>query len=293
MILIADSGSTKAHWCLMAANGHTSEFYTEGVNPLFQTEEEMERILSDKLLPQMAKQLWAGTITNVFFYGAGCIPSKLDSVAGTIKRVFRKAEVYVASDMVGAARGLLGSQRGVACILGTGSNSCLYNGQEIEWGVPALGFILGDEGSGAVLGRRLVSDLLKNQLGEKLKDKFLAQYQLTQADIIEHVYRMPMPNRWLAGMSRFCADNMDNPQIQALVYRHFCSFIERNVLQYYTDESEKKTLPVSFVGSIAYYYQTILEKAMRDHGLVIGQIMQEPMQGLIAYHRKDVVPTQI
>lgn len=293
MILIADSGSTKAHWCLMAANGHSAEYYTEGVNPLFQSVDEMSGILSERLLPQMAKQLWAGTITNVFFYGAGCIPTKIDSVKEAVGRVFRKAEVFVASDMVGAARGLLGDQRGVACILGTGSNSCLYNGREIEWGVPALGYILGDEGSGAVLGRRLVSDLLKNQLGEDLKEKFLAQYQLTQADIIEHVYRMPMANRWLADLSRFCAENIDDPRIFDLVYRHFCSFVERNVVQYYQNADEKESMPVSFVGSIAYYYQPILEKAVSDHGLLLGQIMQDPVEGLIAYHRKDAIPTQV
>ncbi len=277
----------------MAANGHSAEYYTEGVNPLFQSVDEMSGILSERLLPQMAKQLWAGTITNVFFYGAGCIPTKIDSVEEAVGRVFRKAEVFVASDMVGAARGLLGDQRGVACILGTGSNSCLYNGREIEWGVPALGYILGDEGSGAVLGRRLVSDLLKNQLGEDLKEKFLAQYQLTQADIIEHVYRMPKANRWLAGLSRFCAENIDNKRIFNLVYRHFCSFVERNVVQYYQNADEKESMPVSFVGSIAYYYQPILEKAVSDHGLLLGQIMQDPVEGLIAYHRKDAVPTQV
>ncbi len=277
----------------MAANGHSAEYYTEGVNPLFQSVDEMSGILSERLLPQMAKQLWAGTITNVFFYGAGCIPTKIDSVKEAIGRVFRKAEVFVASDMMGAARGLLGNQRGVACILGTGSNSCLYNGGEIEWGVPALGYILGDEGSGAVLGRRLVSDLLKNQLGEDLKEKFLAQYQLTQADIIEHVYRMPMANRWLADLSRFCAENIDDPRIFDLVYRHFCSFVERNVVQYYQNADEKESMPVSFVGSIAYYYQPILEKAVSDHGLLLGQIMQDPVEGLIAYHRKDAIPTQV
>ncbi len=277
----------------MAANGHSAEYYTEGVNPLFQSVDEMSGILSERLLPQMAKQLWAGTITNVFFYGAGCIPTKIDSVKEAVGRVFRKAEVFVASDMVGAARGLLGDQRGVACILGTGSNSCLYNGREIEWGVPALGYILGDEGSGAVLGRRLVSDLLKNQLGEDLKEKFLAQYQLTQADIIEHVYRMPKANRWLAGLSRFCAENTDDPRIFDLVYRHFCSFVERNVVQYYQNAAEKESMPISFVGSIAYYYQPILEKAVSDHGLLLGQIMQDPTKGLIAYHRKDAVPTQV
>ncbi len=287
MILIADSGSTKAHWCLIAANGHTSEYYTDGVNPLYQTVEQMRAVLSNQLLPQMAKQLWAGTITRVFFYGAGCTPEKSPLAKQAIEAVFRKAEAEVVSDMLGAARGVLGTEQGVACILGTGSNSCFYDGSAIVWGVPALGFILGDEGSGAVLGRRLVSDLLKNQLGEDLKQKFLSQYALTQADIIEHVYRQPMPNRWLAQFARFAAENKEDKRIYTLVYDHFASFVERNVLQY------DAILPIGFVGSIAYYFRPILEQVLLDHGLQAKQILQDPIPGLIAYHRKDAVPTQV
>ena len=291
MILIADSGSTKAHWCLLAANGHTAEFMTDGINPLFQTGDAMRNSICNQLLPQMASMLWAGTITHVFFYGAGCTPEKAPFVKQAIEGVFKKAIVEVASDMVGAARGLLGHRKGVACILGTGSNSCLYDGEKIVWNVPSLGFILGDEGSAATLGKRLVSDLLKNQLGEDLKERFLTQYDITQADIIEHVYRQPFPNRWLANLARFCADNIEDKRIYNLVYDHFAQFVTRNVAQYYTTEAKKESMPVGFVGSVAYYYKSVLEQVMGDYGFTMGQVLQDPVQGLAEYHRGDVVPT--
>lgn len=291
MILIADSGSTKAHWCLMAANGHKAEFMTDGINPLFQTSDAMRNSICNQLLPQMASMLWAGTITHVFFYGAGCTPEKAPFVKQAIEGVFKKAQAEVASDMVGAARGLLGHRKGVACILGTGSNSCLYDGEKIVWNVPSLGFILGDEGSAATLGKRLVSDLLKNQMGEELKERFLSQYDITQADIIEHVYRQPFPNRWLANLARFCADNIDDKRIYNLVYDHFAQFVTRNVAQYYTTEAEKESMPVGFVGSVAYYYKSVLEQVMGDYGFTMGLVLQDPVQGLAEYHRGDVVPT--
>ena len=260
MILIADSGSTKVHWCLMTASGQSSDVRTDGINPVFQTVEQIQTCLTDQLLPQLAKWLWAGTITHVFFYGAGCTPEKKVLVEQALSAVFKKAEVFVASDMLGAARGLLGHKAGVACILGTGSGSCFYNGETIEWGVPSLGFILGDEGSGAVLGKRLVGDLLKNQLGNDLKESFFAEYETSMADIID-------------------------PRIHALVYDHFVQFIRRNLVQYKTDR------PIAFVGSIAYYYKPILEEAMKAEELPIGIILQDPIEGLKAYHKDSVLPT--
>lgn len=291
MILIADSGSTKVHWCLMAANGHTAEFITDGINPLFQTSDAMRNSICNQLLPQMASMLWAGTIGHVFFYGAGCTPEKSPFVEKAIESVFKKAKVFVASDMLGATRGLLGHEKGVACILGTGSNSCLYDGEQIIKNVPSLGFILGDEGSAATLGKRLVSDLLKNQLGDDLKERFLSQYAINQADVIEHVYRQPFPNRWLANLARFCAENIDDPRIHDLVYDHFAQFVKRNISQYYTTEEQKQSMPVGFVGSIAFYYRPVLEQVMSDYGFRVGQILQDPIPGLVEYHRGDVVPT--
>lgn len=291
MILIADSGSTKVHWCLMAANGHTAEFITDGINPLFQTSDAMRNSICNQLLPQMASMLWAGTVSHVFFYGAGCTPEKSPFVEKAIESVFKKAKVFVASDMLGATRGLLGHEKGVACILGTGSNSCLYDGEQIVKNVPSLGFILGDEGSAATLGKRLVSDLLKNQLGDDLKERFLSQYAINQADVIEHVYRQPFPNRWLANLARFCAENIDDPRIHDLVYDHFAQFVKRNISQYYTSEEQKQSMPVGFVGSIAFYYRPVLEQVMSDYGFRVGQILQDPIPGLVEYHRGDVVPT--
>lgn len=295
MILIADSGSTKTHWCLMTASGQCSDIRTDGINPVLQTYEAVHRTISDQLLPQIAKFLWVGSVTDVFFYGAGCTPEKKILVKQALESIFRKAEVQVESDMLGAARGLLGHNAGVACILGTGSGSCLYNGQNIEWCVPSLGYILGDEGSGAVLGKRLVGDLLKNQLSEDLKEAFFQEYETSMADIIEKVYRQPFPNRFLAQLSRFCADHIDDPRIHALVYDHFVQFIRRNLLQYFTPspsgEGRGEATPVGFVGSIAYYYKPILEEAMKAENLPVGTILQDPIEGLKQYHKDAINPT--
>ena len=294
MILIADSGSTKVHWSLVTASGQSSDVRTDGINPLFQTCDAMRNSISNQLLPQIAPLLWAGTLTHVFFYGAGCTPEKKVFVQRALEAVFKKAEVYVASDMLGAARGLLGHEAGVACILGTGSGSCYYNGEEIEWCVPSLGYILGDEGSAAVLGKRLVGDLLKNQMDgkedaqnpkENLKEIFFKEYGTSMADIIENVYRQPFPNRYLAKLSRFCADHLDDPRIHALVYDHFVQFIRRNLVQYHTDQ------PIGFVGSVAYYYRPVLEEAMKAEGLPMGPVLQDPIEGLKEFHKNAIIPT--
>lgn len=300
MILLADSGSTKVHWCLVTASGQCSDFFTDGINPLFQTSDAMRNSISNQLLPKIAPLLWAGTLTHVFFYGAGCTPEKKVFVQKALESVFKKAEVFVASDMLGAARGLLGHNAGVACILGTGSGSCYYNGEEIEWSVPSLGYILGDEGSAAVLGKRLVGDLLKNQFSDQrsaissqeLKALFFKEQETSMADIIEKVYRQPFPNRFLAKLSRFCADHIDDPRIHDLVYDHFVQFIRRNLVQYFAvGQSPIASSGVGFVGSVAYYYRPILEEAMAAEGLPTGIIMQDPIEGLKAFHKDAIMPT--
>lgn len=295
MILIADSGSTKVHWCLVTATGQCTDVYTDGINPLFQTSDAMRNSICNQLLPQIGPLLWVGTLTHVFFYGAGCTPEKKIYVQRAIEGVFKKATVTVESDMLGAARGLLGRQPGVACILGTGSGSCLYDGEQIEWNVPSLGYILGDEGSAAVLGKRLVGDLLKNQLGEDLKEQFLTEQETSMADIIERVYRQPFPNRFLAKLSRFCADHLDDERIYNLVYDHFLQFVRRNLHQYFDAANPHHLINeqqgVGFVGSIAYYYRPILEQVMRDEKLPLGQILQDPIEGLKDYHKDVIVPT--
>ena len=285
MILLADSGSTKTHWCLVTASGQCTDVRTDGINPVFQTKEQIHACISNQLLPQIAKLLWAGTLTHVFFYGAGCTPEKKILVREALEAIFKKAQVSVESDMLGAARAVSGRHAGVACILGTGSGSCCYNGETIEWCVPSLGFILGDEGSGAVLGKRLVGDLLKNQLGDDLKEAFLQEYNTSMADIIDRVYKQPFPNRFLASLSKFCADHLDDQRIHDLVYDHFVQFIRRNLVQYKTAE------PIGFVGSIAYYYRPILEEAMQAEGLPLGTVLQDPIEGLKTFHKDAIIPT--
>ena len=328
MILLADSGSTKVHWCLLTASGQCSDVFTDGINPLFQTTIAMQNSISNQLLPQIAPLLWAGTLTHVFFYGAGCTPEKKVFVQKALEMVFKKAEVHVESDMLGAARGLLGHNPGVACILGTGSGSCFYDGQQIEWAVPSLGYILGDEGSAAVLGKRLVGDLLKNpevsplngtnglrRKGyEDLKELFFKEQETSMADIIEKVYRQPFPNRFLAKLSKFCADHIDDPRIHDLVYDHFVQFIRRNLVQYFHKINDQSQMSndqsqmsndkcqfsilnsqfsngVGFVGSVAYYYRPILEEAMKAEKIPLGTILKDPIEGLKEYHKDAIIPT--
>ena len=313
MVLLADSGSTKVHWCLVTASGQYSDVFTDGINPLFQTSDAMRNSICNQLLPKISQLLWAGTLTHVFFYGAGCTPEKKVYVQKALEAVFKKAEVSVESDMLGAARGLLGHTPGVACILGTGSGSCFYDGEKIDWCVPSLGYILGDEGSAAVLGKRLVGDLLKNpevsplngenglrRKGyEDLKELFFKEYETSMPDIIEKVYRQPFPNRFLAKLSKFCADHIDDPRIHNLVYDHFVQFIRRNLVQYFkndqmvTDQMVNGQMVngVGFVGSIAYYYKPILEEAMKAEGIPLGTILKDPIEGLKEYHKDVILPT--
>jgi len=292
MILIADSGSTKTHWCLLTNSGHHQSFFTDGINPMLQAEEAIFATIDSQLLPQLGPHLWVGKITHIYFYGAGCTPEKSVLVQNVLKRIFRDAEAEVYSDMLGAARGLFGRKEGIACILGTGSGSCHYDGEKIAWAVPSLGYVLGDEGSAATLGKRLVGDILKNQLGDDLKQAFFTETGLTQADILDHVYKQPFPNRWLANLARFCHVHLEDPRIYKLVYDHFDSFITRNVKQYFDREGVRgnacgitNDLRVGFVGSVAHYYFDVLRNVVAAHNYRIAKVLQDPIDGLVEYHK--------
>lgn len=277
MRLIADSGSTKTDWCLMEGSTVMKHIKTKGINPFFETEKEIEYELSNALVPKLPR---GAKIDAIHFFGAGCTPEKSPILARALMmQVSDEARVEVNSDMVGAARALAGHEPGIVCILGTGSNSCEYDGEKITKNVSPLGFILGDEGSGAVLGKILVGDLLKNQLGEELKEKFLTQYHLTTAEIIDRVYRQPFPNRFLASLQPFLEENLDNEAIFYLVMEAFSHFIARNVMQY-----DYQHLPVHFTGSVAYAYRTVLEKSAELTGIQLGKITKSPMEGLITYY---------
>lgn len=278
MILIADSGSTKTDWCLVEHGVILQQIFTKGTNPFFQTEEEISNEIAATLLPQLKTT----DVDAVYFYGAGCaFPDKIETVRRAILRHLQvKGEVEVSTDMLAAARSLCGHRAGIACIMGTGSNSCYYDGEKIVQNVSPLGFILGDEGSGACLGKLLVGDILKNQTTPELKEKFLQQFSLTPADIIDRVYRKPFPNRFLASLSPFLAQNLQEPCLRRLVLDSFKSFLKRNVMQY-----DYRNHEVHFIGSVAYYYKDILAQAADETGIRLGTILKSPMEGLIAYHR--------
>ena len=278
MILIADSGSTKTNWCLTENSVILKHIFTKGINPFYQTEEEIIRDLEVSLVPSLK----GIQIDRIYFYGAGCsFPEKIALVSGALGWHFKNVSIEVQSDLVGAARSLFAENKGIACILGTGSNSCLYDGKQIAENVSPLGFILGDEGSGAVLGKTLIADALKNQLPLALKDKLLKTYELTPQLILENVYKKPFPNRFLAKLTPFLLENIHEPSIYKIVYDSFDAFFVRNVMQYPLDN-----IQVGFVGSIAHYFHEILELVASRHGIEISQIVQNPIEGLVKYHSK-------
>ena len=281
MILLADSGSTKTDWCLVDQKNSVTKVRTAGINPFFQSSEEIANELATHLVPHLPTT----HLDSVYFYGAGCTKEKSPIVAEALKKQFEiTGACEVATDMLAAARGLCGHQPGIACIMGTGSNSCAYDGKDITKNVSPLGFILGDEGSGAVLGKTLVGDVLKNQLPKDIVEAFHVEYGLSNADIIDHVYRQKFPNRFLASFVPFLAKHIENKAIFDLVKENFRRFLIRNVKQYQGWEH----LPIGFVGSIAYYFQQPLKEALEAEHMTIGKTIQAPMEGLIAYHTTKV-----
>ena len=277
MILLADSGSTKTDWGLVENGKLVKRLRTSGMNPFQMSEEAITEEIKTHLVPELP-----GTVLDeVHFYGAGCTKEKQPIVERVLRaNLTINGECEVASDMLGAARGICGHKPGIACILGTGSNSCSYDGKNLVKNVSPLGFILGDEGSGAVLGKLLVGDVLKNQMPEAITKRFFEKYKLTSAEIIDRVYRQPKPNTFLASFVPFLEENIDEPKIYNLVKESFRSFLRRNVMQY----DGWQTLPIGFNGSIAKIYKKPLLEALEEEGMHLGRIIQAPMEAMVEYH---------
>lgn len=276
MNLIADSGATKTDWCYGETHSATPIIQTQGINPFHQSAEHIHHVLEKELLPQLNS---SADITRIFFYGAGCTPEKSGIVNHALQAFFPHAKIEVRSDLLGAARALCGSEKGIACILGTGSNSCIYDGEKITANVSPLGYILGDEGSGAHLGKRLVSDCLKGQLPENISTLFLKHAGVSAATIIDKVYRQPQANRFLASLTPFLSAHREMPEIHALLLSCFTEFFRRNVMQY--DYQQTK---VHFTGSIAWHFQDEVREAAESLGIQTGKFIKNPIHGLINYH---------
>ncbi len=276
MKLIADSGSTKTVWCLINKSAEpVASCTTTGINPMYQDGETILKMLQQEFTLPMESPL------EIFFYGAGCISQDMNQIVmNALKSFFNCQAVTVDTDLLGAARSLCGDREGIACILGTGSNSCFYNGREIASNVSPLGYVLGDEGSGAVIGRKLIADVLKNQLPEHIVSSFYNTCKLSRQQIMEQVYKRPFPNRFLAQFTGFIHRNLHEPELYNLVKTSFTEFFSRNVSQY----TRAHQLPVHFTGSIAFHFSELLRETAEKEGYSIGSITENPMQGLILYH---------
>lgn len=273
-ILIADSGSSKTQWALVCNDSCQDIIMTRGINPVRDDKVTILDTISKELLPNIQCD-----IDEIFFYGAGCVNPFKESLAEVLAETFPSSTIHVESDLLGAAIALCGHGEGIACILGTGSNSCYYDGKEIRNNVSPLGYILGDEGSGAVLGKTLVGDVLKGQLSPQICEEFMNHFHLTPAEIIQKVYREPMANKFLASLVPFLGMHRQDTGIHQLLVNSFRMFLRRNVRNY-----NKPHLPVNFVGGIAGTYQEELREAIDAEGMEMGKILLRPIDNMVKFH---------
>lgn len=277
--LIADCGSTKTRWAILSDTCVPDIFTTSGINPITMSREEVRQVLDSQLTPHLANM----EIDTIYFYGAGCATEAIcASMVQMLSEATGCSTVEVESDLLGAARALCGHHTAIACILGTGSNSCLFNGTDITEHVSPLGYILGDEGSGAVIGRTLIGNILKRQLPADIIADFEADYHLSAAEIINRVYRQPMPNTFLASFTPFVHKHIHRPEIEAIVTEQFTLFLKRNVLNY----TGAKQLPLHFTGSVAHHFAPQLHKAAATMDMTVATIIPDPLPRLLAYHQK-------
>lgn len=275
-ILIADAGSTKTEWCLLGA-GRVKSIDTLGISPYFLNTVQITELLQRELQPRLKKVV----VDELYFYGTGCLnPENNRLVKKALRSLFPEAKIAVTHDVLGAAIGLCGRQKGIACILGTGSSSCYYDGRRIKKNSPGLGYALGDEGSGAYLGKKVLQYYLYNTFDEDLRARFDAAYLTNVTEILENVYKKPLPNRYLAGFARFLAENRGHYMVENIIEDGLNDFFFTHLCKY----AEAWKFPVSFVGGIAYGFSDVIRDLCASYNFEIGRILQKPMKGLIEYH---------
>ncbi len=275
--LIADSGATKAEWCLIR-NGRRKTIFTQGISPYFLNTGQIVTLLRNELLPALKKTV----PDEIFYYGTGCAnPVNAQSVKKALRQVFPGSKAEVTHDLMGAARALSGREKGIACILGTGSNSCYYNGKKIVKNSPGLGYVLGDEGSGAYLGKKVIQYYLYGTFDDELRGRFDLTYMTNASEILENVYKKPLPNRYLAGFARFLAENRGHYMIENIIEDGLNDFFFNHLCKY----REVWSLPVHFAGSIAFGFKDVLQQLCDSYEFELGRVMKNPMDGLIEYHR--------
>ncbi|HEV7330027.1 MAG TPA: BadF/BadG/BcrA/BcrD ATPase family protein [Flavisolibacter sp.] len=275
-ILIADSGATKAEWCLIK-QGKKKTIFTPGISPYFLSTEEIR----DLVQKEVADNLKKVTVEKMFFYGTGCAnPENAKSVKKALKTVFPDAQISVETDLMAAARALCGTNKGIACILGTGSNSCYFNGKSIVKNSPGLGYVLGDEGSGAYLGKKVLQYYLYDTFDEDLRALFDAKYVTNRVEILDNVYKKPLPNRYLASFTMFLAENRGHYMIENIIEDGLNDFFFQHLNKY----NEIWKYPVNFVGSVADGFKDVIQTLCASYEFELGTILKNPMQGLVKYH---------
>ena len=276
-ILIADSGSTKTDWCLLQDN-KKKHIITQGLSPYFFTQAQISDIIKKELSPKLKNIV----PDEIFFYGTGCSnPDNANSVKKAIREHF-KTSVKVDHDLMGAAKALCGREKGIACILGTGSNSCFYNGKKIVKNSPGLGYVLGDEGSGAYLGKKVIQYYLYNTFDEDLMERFKAKFNTSAVEILDAVYKKPLPNRYLAGYAIFLAENRGHFMVENIIEDGLNDFFFNHIYKY----RESWSMPLHFIGSIAYGFKDVLKDLCDSYELQLGRVLKNPMEGLIKYHQQ-------
>lgn len=281
MLLIADSGSTKADWAWVAKDGETTFVHTQGFNPVVHPKELLQgevTKLTTELLPGLEP-------TEIHYYGAGCWDhTRKQVISETLQKAYPTAKIMVMHDLLGAARAACGNEAGIACILGTGSNTCLYDGDDVIDNVTNLGFMLGDEGSGSHLGKAFLRSYFYRELDDGLNDAFEMWTSIDKSEILDKVYGTDLPNTYLAGFTRFMGEHKSHPLVQRIVFDSFAEFLDRHVRKYQGHLS----IPVNFIGSIAFHFKDILLAAMHERDLRAGRFIHKPIESLATFHRKAI-----
>lgn len=278
-ILIADSGSTKCEWAYLK-NGKKKTIVTQGISPYFLNESQIITLLQSELMPNLKK----ASIEKVFFYGTGLSnPINIKLVTKAMKFLFPPAKIEINHDLLAAARALCGTEKGVACILGTGSNSCYYNGKRIVKNSPGLGYVLGDEGSGTYLGKKVIQYYLYDTFDEDLKYRFNLKFQTSSTEILERIYKQPLPNRYLASFAIFLAENRGHYMIENIIEDGLNDFFFTHIYKY----TESWKYPIHFIGGIAFGFKDVLQDLCSTYELELGRVMQNPMDGLVKYHKSQ------
>lgn len=282
MIGIVDSGATKTEWCFLNESGEEKRVHTGGLNPYVTGEEDIRRCLEKDLYPFIDNT----KVKHLFFFGSGCADStKRGVLQGELESFFSKADVNIDSDLAGAALALCGHKPGIVAILGTGASTCFYDGEKIRSRVPSLGYVLGDEGSGARIGIRFLSDYLREGMPEDLREKFAPLCPYPIHEIIDTVYHGREVPRFLGEMAVFSDGRTSHPYVREVMLTEFSAFFRTQVLPY---GKQAQDHTVNLIGSIAYFSQELLKEAAKTYGLTIGKVIKTPMDELINYYRPQL-----